>query len=162
MSYINYTKEGKCSICGAIVIRKQIKSHLTCKICKRDKYRETERKYRKLTNNKATHKYEKTKSGFLMRLYRNMKSRITGIQWKKAHLYKGKELLPKNDFYKWAWNNKTFQRLFMKWEKSNYNRKLTPTVNRINPQIGYVLENMEWLTHSENSALSNHSRKLKI
>jgi hypothetical protein len=32
-------------------------------------------------------KYEKTPKGYLMRTYRNMKSRVLGIQHKKAHIY---------------------------------------------------------------------------
>lgn len=112
------------------------------------KYR---REYRARTNNAATKKYEKTKNGFLMRTYRNMKSRVTGVQTKKAHLYEGKELLEKQDFYKWSLANNSFHNLFELWEASNYNRKLTPSINRIDAELGYVFGNMEWITHSENS-----------
>jgi hypothetical protein len=91
-----------------------------------------------------------------MRAYRNMKSRVTGVQWKKAHLYQGKELLPKEDFYTWAWDNADFWRLFRQWEASGRDRKLSPSVNRINPDKGYVSGNIEWLTHSVNSGLARH------
>jgi len=42
--------------------------------------------------NAITHKYEKTKNGFLMRVYRNMRSRIAGVQKEKFHLYAGKNI----------------------------------------------------------------------
>jgi hypothetical protein len=67
-----------------------------------------QREYRSKTNNQCTRKYEKTKSGFIMRMYRNMQSRITGIQWKKRHLYSGKELLSREDFYSFAFNYSAF------------------------------------------------------
>ncbi len=47
-----------------------------------------QRENRKITNNIYTRRYEKTKKGFLVRLYRNMQSRTNGIQKKKYHLQK--------------------------------------------------------------------------
>ncbi len=117
-----------------------------------------QRAHRRDTNNIDTRRYEKTKRGFLMRAYRNMKSRVTGIQYLKAHLYLGKELLPKEDFYTWALHSETFHRLFKVWEESGYCRKLTPSVDRKDSSVGYDVENMQWLTHSENSAKT--SRRL--
>ena len=96
-------------------------------------------------------KYEKTVTGFLMRAYRNMQSRITGVQKKKAHLYEGKTLLSREDFYKFANESKEFSQLYKTWKEQNYPRKLTPSVDRINSKLGYELNNMEWVTHSENS-----------
>lgn len=118
-----------------------------------------QREYRKRTGNASTKRYEKTPNGFLMRMYRNMTSRVKGIQKKKAHLYKGKEILPKDKFYKWAKSHKDFWKLFHSWVNSNYDRKLTPTVDRIDPLEGYFLDNMEWVTHSENSRRGSLSYK---
>lgn len=120
---------------------------------------EWQRKYRKKNGNANTKRYEKTPNGFLMRMYRNMTSRTKGIQWRKAHLYKGKELLPREDFYTWAKDHKDFWKLYKRWVRSDYDRKLTPTVNRIDASKGYLLNNMEWLTHSENSRLGSISKR---
>lgn len=106
---------------------------------------------RKLNGNAYTKKYEKTKRGFLMRIYRNMQSRIEGIQRTKAHLYVGLNLLGREMFYAWAMDDPTFHQLFLVWEQEGYPRKLTPSVDRIDSAIGYTLDNMEWVTHSENS-----------
>lgn len=119
---------------------------------------EKQRIYRDKTNNSTTKRYEKTKGGFLMRMYRNMKSRVNGIQKKKHHLYAGKELICKEDFYSLAKLNPEFNRLFNEWELSNYNRKLTPSVDRINPKLGYTVENIRFITHSENSRLGGLHR----
>ena len=112
---------------------------------------ERQRLYRSRNGNACTKKYEKTPNGFLMRLYRNMQSRIQGVQKAKYHLYEGKELLTRNDFYDWAINNPKFKSLFTDFENSNYNRKLSPSVDRIDSSRGYSIDNMEWVTHSENS-----------
>lgn len=118
------------------------------------------REYRKRTNNLATKKYEKTPKGFLMRAYRNMQSRIVGVQKTKHHLYQGKELLPREDFYSWSLNSDDFKILFNEWETSGHDRKLTPSVDRIDPEKGYSLDNMEWVTHSENSRRGGYWRPL--
>lgn len=117
-----------------------------------------QREYRKANGNSLTKKYEKTKKGFLMRMYRNMKSRIDGVQWQKAHLYSGKKLIDKNEFYDWVNNNSKFHELFDAYEKSGYDRKLAPSVDRIDSKIGYKLDNMELVTHSENSRRGSISR----
>lgn len=112
---------------------------------------ERRRAWRAKTQNAATKKYERTKSGKLMRIYRNMQSRIKGVQKLKAHLYEGKTLLPRSEFYEWALSSPMFHSLFAEWETSGYDRKLAPSVDRINPELGYEIPNMEWVTHSENS-----------
>ena len=96
-------------------------------------------------------KYEKTRKGFLMRLYRNMQSRVEGVQRLKHHLYKGKYLLPREEFYAWALENDTFHKLFTDYEQSGHKRKLAPSVDRVNSSRGYSLDNMEFVTMSENS-----------
>ena len=122
-----------------------------------------QREYRKANGNTHTKVYEKTISGFLMRMYRNMKSRITGVQTKKAHLYVGKELLPKEDFYAWAKDNPNFLALWEDYVKANHEQRLAPTVDRLDSSIGYTLSNMEWVTHSENSkrgSIARHTKNL--
>ena len=112
---------------------------------------EDQRLYRLRVRNAPTKKYEKTPKGFLVRKYRNMLSRIVGVQKTKYHLYRNKYILPKEDFYKWALGGDAFWILYKVWISQNYSRKLTPTVDRIDPRRGYELPNMEWITHSENS-----------
>lgn len=131
-----------------------------CKICSN----EEQRNYRIETKNTATKKYEKTKTGFLVRLYRNMLSRISGVQKQKAHLYIGKDILSKKVFYNWAINDVSFNLLFADYENSGYDRKKAPSVDRINSKNGYSLDNMEFITHSENSrrgAISKQNTKYK-
>ena len=129
-----------------------------CKSCKIILQRE----YRTKVGNASTHKYEKTKKGFLVRLYRNMQSRISGVQKEKFHLYEGKEILGRKQFYAWAFDSDEFHKLFGTWEKSGYSQRRTPSVDRINSSRGYDIDNMEWVTHSENSSRGARSRFDKV
>ena len=121
-----------------------------------------QRERRKLNGNAYTKKYEKTKKGFLMRLYRNMKSRVTGVQKLKVHLYKGKFLLNKNEFYEWAINNSKFHELFNEWELSGYERRICPSVDRIDSSLGYELTNMEFVPFHENCRRGLYSKLKKL
>lgn len=118
-----------------------------------------QREYRKKTGNKWTNKYEKTINGFLVRKYRNMQSRVTGVQKLKHHLYKGKDLLDRETFYQWSKSSDIFKKLFDAWTESGYSRKLCPSVDRINSLQGYHLSNMAWVTHSQNSSKTSRNKK---
>lgn len=111
-----------------------------------------QRERRKLNGNLDTKKYERTKKGFLMRKYHHMMGRVKGEAWYKCvYLWAGKEILNKNEFYEWAINDNEFHRLFDQWEKSGYERKLCPSVDRIDSSLGYVMGNMEWVTFLVNA-----------
>jgi hypothetical protein len=119
---------------------------------------ERQRIQRAKNNNHHTKKYEKTHKGFLMRLYRNMKSRISGVQKQKYHLYEGKELFDKDEFYSWALQQPSFYILFDAYVAANYDRKLAPSIDRVDSSKGYTFNNVEWVTMLENSIRGNKSR----
>lgn len=114
---------------------------------------------RKENGNAATLKYERTKGGKLMRIYRNMRSRIEGVQKAKWHLYRGKCLLSRDEFYVWALGGHEFHQLFAAWRDAGFPRKLAPSVDRIDSSQGYHPDNMEWVTHSENSRRGSIARR---
>lgn len=147
----------QCSKCNTVKSIEDFYRGRCCRTCSNARLRA----HRAATKNTTTRKYEKTKAGFLVRLYRNMKSRITGIQKIKYHLYKDKTLLDKQEFYKWAMNCRQFEHLFTKWQEAQYDRGLTPSVDRINSDMGYEISNMEWVTHSENSRRGSLSQAEK-
>jgi len=126
-----------------------------CKICANKKIRDR----RKRTNNSATKVYEKTLKGKLIRTYRNMLSRVKGILKNKEHLYKGLEILDKEDFYKWSLDNKEYEILFNQWVSSGYDLKLSPSIDRKDASKGYTLDNIRWVTFSENCSLANHKKQ---
>lgn len=119
------------------------------------------REYRQRTGNAATKKYERTPKGKIMRSYRNMQSRIEGVQGHKHHLYAGKELMPREEFYAWSLSDPDFIRLYTEWVESGFDRRLSPSVDRIDASLGYVAGNVRWLTHSENSRRGTYARNEK-
>lgn len=125
-------------------------------------YLRKQRERRARDGNRATHKYERTKKGKLMRTYRNMESRVTGILKKKAHLYEGLPILSREDFYRWAMASYEFHRLYDGWVASGYQCAESPSVDRVDSTKGYTLGNMRWLTHRENSRLGTVSRNRQI
>lgn len=134
----------KCSKCGT---KHEKRKHTRiCKKCVNKKQRET----RTITRNLSARKYEKTKKGFLVRAYRNMLSRVKGIQRPLGN-HRGLEILDKTEFYDWALDNPDFHKLFEDWEEAEYNRKLTPSFDRIDPRFGYYVKNLQIVTHSENT-----------
>ena len=102
--------------------------------------------------------YEKTPSGFLMRTYRNMKNRTTGVLKKKAHLYKGLDLCDKKEFYEWSLRDgSNFLKLLDEYEASGYEMTVAPSIDRIIPSKGYVLSNLRWVVFSENSSYTSNN-----
>jgi hypothetical protein len=100
---------------------------------------------------RACIKYErKSKQGFLMRAYRNMQSRVTGVQSRKHHLYVGKELLPRAEFYAWSLADPDFNRLFDAWLAAGHPRRTCPSIDREDSALGYAFGNIRWITFSEN------------
>ena len=120
-----------------------------------------QRHYREKTANSSTRSYEKTLKGYIMRTYRNMTSRIRGILKKKAHLYEGKSILTKDEFYDWSLNSKDFLNLMDKYKESGYDLKLAPSIDRIDSSLGYDLGNIQWVTFSENSSRGAYSKHEK-
>jgi len=85
-----------------------------------------------------------------------------GVQKTKSHLYKGLDILSKEDFINWSLET-NFKDLLLGYEESGYDRKLAPSVDRIDSILGYTIGNIRWITHSENSrlgALSQNKRKI--
>lgn len=117
------------------------------------------RERRVRNNNQTTKKYERTLNGKLVRTYRNMLSRVRGILKKKSHLYEGLDIIDKDKFYEWSLNDAEYLRIFKEWEKSGYDIKLSPSIDRMDSSEGYVEGNIRWLTFSENSANKHKTKK---
>lgn len=49
--------------------------------------------------------------------------------------------------------------LYDLWVSSNYSRKLSPSIDRINPDKGYLFDNCQFITLSDNCARSRGTFK---
>lgn len=144
-----------CTRCGVLFEKPKVGRR--CRSC----HNELQRERRNLNSNKTTKIYEKTKKGYLVRTYRNMLNRVKGILKKKAHLYQGLNILSKEEFYEFSLNDESYNLLFEKYRESDYQLRFAPSIDRINSEKGYELENIRWISFSENSSLGATSEKRK-
>lgn len=97
----------------------------------------------------------RTLEGLIRNTYNSMLARIRGKRTGKKHIYYGLPVLDRETFYEWSINNPDYITLHKQWVRSNYDYKLTPSIDRIHPDRGYELLNMGWVTVSENSKRAN-------
>lgn len=90
-----------------------------------------------------TSKYRKTKKGVLTNIYHKQieRSKLRKIPMPSYTL----EQLQSKFI-----NDKKFNRIFIEWVKSNYNKQFKPSLDRINCLKPYSLDNIQILTWAEN------------
>lgn len=91
-------------------------------------------------------RYRRDIKSFIMKRYRTIKSRI-----KNHSLYKNVALCTRDEFLNFSLDCKELTRLFKEWQNSGFRQHLVPSVDRINPKRGYMVDNIRWVTHSDNS-----------
>lgn len=133
--------------------------HGTCKICRAESSREFYKNNREYYQEQKK-EYKHSIHGYLISSYGYMKKRVEGrVSNKKyAHYWLGKPILPKEVFIEWSKNHPDFLRLFKRWTMAGHDQKLSPSVNRIDSNKGYTLDNIEWVTVSQNSSLAGAVR----
>lgn len=92
-----------------------------------------------MTNRKSlenTGRWRKTKRGLVTNLFHKMKSRHE-VNFDLNYLHEFSICIK-------------FNRLFTEWVKSNYDKRLKPSIDRINSKKGYSKNNIQWLTWEEN------------
>lgn len=108
----------------------------------------------KVLNN--THKYKlfflserkKNLKYFVMKMYHLMYDRVKGY----THInYKGKPICTRQEFYNFALNNKQLKILFDNWIKGGYKAGEVPSIDRIENNKGYTLDNIQFLTWYQNT-----------
>lgn len=114
----------------------------------------------------TTHAGKATINAFLTKMYRDMKARVTGtkkgaVADRSSHIYVGKPILPRDVFIQWAKNHADFLTLYKRYVMNDFERRLAPSINRIDSRKGYTLDNMEWMSSGQNSGLSGSVLKMK-
>ena len=134
-------KTNKCSFEGC----KNLK-HINCL-----KYRE---KYC------SFHRRRATIGSFLSNAYSRMNERIKGTGTRNPHLYANKPIVSREIFVLWSKNHPDFLRLYKSWVNTGFDRRFAPSVNRLSSKGGYTLDNMEWVTFSQNCKMASAVRDL--
>lgn len=89
--------------------------------------------------------------------YAHMKARAEGRSTNSSHAA-GKEFMAKEEFFDWCKkleNLDTFLILWFAWAEDGFPLWLTPSVDRINPDLGYTADNIQWMSFSDNCAKNN-------
>lgn len=96
--------------------------------------------------------YKRSRYGRLYVSYKLLKHRCEGrYPIGPRRLYKGLPFLSKLEFLDWAANQSDYHRLYDDWVKHDFAYALTPTVDRIDPKIGYLIGNIRWLPFKKNA-----------
>ncbi len=127
---------GHCSMCKLTKPRSEFhKNQSTCKPCHVLRQRQ----------------YRRTIRGFLDQKYTAMSKRVRGKDSRCAHIMNGMDIISRSSFIEWAYEQPTLKRLFRQYKQSNWDFKICPTVDRIDPTRGYTFDNMRFITQSENA-----------
>ena len=113
--------------------------HINCEIkkcnsCDRNRRRANNRKF------------------FLTDLYSKIKSRCKDTTSKiNLKYYHNKKVCTKEEFLARFLNDKKFIKLHNSWVKSGLVYKFTPSIDRINKNLDYTIDNIQFITHSSNA-----------
>lgn len=75
---------------------------------------------------------------------------MKGTQTSSPKYFIGREIMSFEAFLEWSLIDENYLRLHAEWIKAGYPENLSPSVDRHNSDIGYILGNIEWVTTDEN------------
>ena len=97
--------------------------------------------------------YSKSYGGYLKRRWTKMARRV-----KESPGYVGLPICTMEEFMRWA-EGSVYPTMFYAWKAAGHPMKLAPTVDRIRPELGYTIENLQWLPYAANARKGNLQRK---
>lgn len=95
--------------------------------------------------------WQRTKPGMISRAYAAIKCRCLGRQ-KTSLIYAGLPFISLEDFTAWSMYSPELDKCIAEWKAANYERRLTPSIDRIDSTKGYVLGNLQWVSFSVNAS----------
>ena len=98
-------------------------------------------------------KYGHTKKGILTVIYKTQKANS------KRRGHREPEYT-KSELKNWLFSQSFFHELFDNWVKSDFKKELKPSIDRINDDIHYKLDNIRITTWEENNNKENEKRKI--
>jgi hypothetical protein len=101
--------------------------------------------------NKINKDYRYTFIGKIKRTYSQMYMRVSP-NCKQYLSYKGLKICSKEDFITCSMRCPIFKKLYRAWMDSGWERRLSPSIDRIDGRKGYTLDNIRWITAYNNSA----------
>jgi len=105
-------------------------------------------------------KEERKPESIWRKRYSDMKRRVDGKNDQHTGAV-GKNICSKTDFLKWCKRNKDdFMSIYRTWKESDYARKYSPSIDRVDGSKGYTLDNIRWTTVGENSKGHENASKM--
>lgn len=110
------------------------------------------------------HKYKRKNNFefFLRTRYTEIYQRCTNKKRNCSHIYNGPDICTRDEFLSRFLRDKNFISLFKKWESSGWEYKLCPSIDRINVKLGYTLDNIQFITHSENATKDQEKTRVNV
>ncbi len=108
-------------------------------------------------NEGRKHRMRTDKRIFLGYKYRMMNRRVS-TRHKDSHLYEGLPIMSKDEFISKSISDPDFNRLFDEWNDLGWELTKVPSPDRVNSSLGYLWDNIEWVTWSMNSRRGSESR----
>lgn len=154
----------KCKDCG--IEKEQSEFYPTQGECKECSKKRIKKNYYK--NIEYYHDYDKYRqrhsfNRIFKHRYSLIKQRIEG-RATRHYKIEGKEILPYKEFLDWCYkeeNLKCFEKLYDIWKKNIFCRRLTPSIDRIDNNKSYTINNIRWITQSNNSIKYNKPINIK-
>jgi len=97
---------------------------------------------------------------YLGTCYSEMTRRVTRFDPKRPR-YFGKEICRKEEFINRFLHDEEFLRLFKGWQDSGFKRRFSPSIDRVDNDKDYTIDNMMFIIHHENSKKDN-GKKIKL
>jgi len=109
-------------------------------------------------NNRLKNKqYRRSLKGQLVRKYQSMRKR--SLDPNRPNI-PNEHLCSRQEFYDFALNSIDYRTLHANWVESGFEFALIPTVDRIDNTKGYLIDNIQFITHTENVCKGNDETRM--
>lgn len=111
----------------------------------------SQKDYYRKQSKKKLHREKTELIAFIRRMYNYMQIRVRGYG-SNAHYgyYTGKPICSRKAFIHFALKDWDLKYMFCEWIKQKHNRKYVPTVDRLDNAKGYLIDNLQFLSFSDN------------
>lgn len=121
-----------------------------CKECVKESVRENYSKNRLYYQKYDIDRQRSSFRRIFRHRYSGMLARIEG-RATRTYAVENRDIATREDFLMWCNKNIiSFKKIYYIWKKSGWENKLSPSIDRIDNNKGYTLDNIQWLSKKDN------------